>query len=362
MKKIYTSIVTAALLTTAASADSSSIKEAFQNGKASGDISLYVENSNNSGATQDSGFSLGSIGLNYETDSINGFKANLGFRTNHKFNEKEEADFDETTPKSVLSTANISYSTDKATLIVGRQEIDLEWMGDFHEAIVGVLTYVPDTTIVIGHTERFMEVNSDEALQEMAVSGSEKGAYVLDAKYEGIQDTVINPYFMDAPDVFSAYGLKVTSSIANIDLTAHYAATNEDTQSNGSIAHFEIGTTVSDISFAAGYATTDKEVGAGNITALGDNIDPFEDGGKIYDADADTFYVSASADISDISLSAFYGTTESGANNADDSEIVLTAGTAINDELSIDLLVSSIDAENSTDDVDKVTVMATYSF
>ena len=64
-----------------------------------------------------------------------------------------------------MSTANVSYSTDKATIIVGRQAIDLEWMGDYHEAVVGALTYVPDTTIVLGHTQRFMEVNADEALQ-----------------------------------------------------------------------------------------------------------------------------------------------------------------------------------------------------
>jgi len=237
-------------------------------------------------------------------------------------------------------------------------------MGDYHEAVVAALTYVPDTTIVLGHTERWMAADSDAALEEMVVSGSEKGASVLDIKYDGIKDTTINPYFMNASDVFSAYGLKVTSNISGIDLTAHYAATSEDTAGtkDGSIAHLELGTTISDIALTAGYVIAGKDNGAGSITALGDNIDPFEDGGDVYGTDADTYYVSAAADISAVSLSAFYGSTTSGAANNKNSEIVLTAGTTIAEDLALNVLVSSIDAQNSANDADKITLMATYSF
>jgi len=190
------------------------------------------------------------------------------------------------------------------------------------------------------------------------------GATVIDAKYEGIANTVINPYFMDVKDTFSAYGLKATTNISGIDLTAHYAATSEDVAGtkDGSIAHLEIGTTISDITLTAGYAITGTDNGAGSITVIGDNIDPFEDGGDIYGADANTYYVSAAADISAISLSAFYGSTTSGTANNKNSEIVLTAGTTIAENLALNILVSSIDAQNSTDDADKITLMATYSF
>jgi len=363
MKKIYTSIVAAAVLSTGAYAESNSIKDAFANGKTSGDISLYSEYVSKSGTNKNSAFTMSSIGLNYETDSFKGLKAAIGGRTNHKLHEKENADFDETTPKTALSTANISYSTDKATIIAGRQAIDLEWISDYHEAVVGVLSYVPDTTIVVGHTERFMAVDTDTALAKMADIGTH-GANVIDVKYEGIANTVINPYFMDANKLFSAYGLKATTTVANVDLTAHYAATNEDTlANNGYIGHLEIGTTISDISFAAGYITTDKDVGVGSIAALGDNIDPTEDiGGNIYGADADTFYGNISAEVASINLSAQYATVEYGTTNSRDSEILLTAGTAITDELSLSLLYSSVNAELSANDTDKVTFMAAYTF
>jgi len=224
MKKIYMSMVAAAVLSTGAYAESNSIKDAFANGKVSGDISIYTENVNASGANDDSGFTNSSIGIQYVTDSFNGLKAALGVRTNHKFSEKENGNYsDGTDPEVALNTANISYTTDMGSIIAGRQEIDLEWMGDYHEAVVAVVTAVPDTTIVLGHTERFMATDPDEALSKMEDIG-EDGANVLDIKYEGIANTVINPYFMDANDLFSAYGLKATTTVANIDLTAHYAA------------------------------------------------------------------------------------------------------------------------------------------
>jgi len=66
MRKI--SIVASLLLisSSVALADSATIKEAFANGKASGDITVYTESKDNSGTTQDSGFTAGSIGLTYK--------------------------------------------------------------------------------------------------------------------------------------------------------------------------------------------------------------------------------------------------------------------------------------------------------
>jgi hypothetical protein len=369
MKKIYTSIVAAAILSTGAYAESNSIKDAFANGKTSGDISLYSEYVSKNGTSKDSAFTMSSIGLNYETDSFMGLKGALGARTNHKFTEKENADFDETTPKTALSTANISYSTDKAALVVGRQAIDLEWIEDYHEAVVAVLSYVPDTTIVVGHTERKMAVDNDAALATMTDIGTNNdGANVIDVKYEGIANTVINPYFMDAKDTFSAYGLKATTNVANIDLTAHYAATSEDVvgTKDGSIAHLAVGTTIENISLAAGYIATDKDGGIGTISALGDKIDPTEDiGTQVYGTNADTFYGSISAEVSIVTLGAQYTTVKyDTATTTDDrvSEILLTAGAAITDELSLNVLFSSVNAELSADDTDKVTAMLAYSF
>jgi len=374
MKKIYISAIAAVILSTGAMAQSNNIKEAFANGKVSGDITLYGESTSKKGNNKNSGYAMGSIGVGYETDSLNGFKGAVAFRANHEFTEKEKGDYsDGTDPEAALSTANISYANDYATIIAGRQEIDLEWMSDFHEAVVGIITAIPDTTLVIGHSTRFMAVDNDGALEKIQhiedITGvkSNNGASVLDIKYEGIKNTVINPYFMNAKDVFSAYGLKVNTSIAGIDLTAHYAETNENsingvTNKDGAITHLEIGTTVADISLAAGYITTDKNGAIGSLDTLGDNIDPFEDGGDVYGEDADTYYITAGTEISSIELNAFYGKTNSGISNDKNSEIFMTIGNEVATNLNLELLVSSVNAEDTNDDTKKVALTASYSF
>jgi len=362
MKKIYMSMVAAAVLSTGAYAESNSIKEAFANGTTSGDISIYTDSvSSDSG---DSAYTNSSIGIQYETDSFNGFKAAIGGRTNHKFSEKNDGDYsDGTDPEAALSTANISYSTDMGSIKVGRQAIDLEWITDYHEAVVGAITAIPDTTIIVGHTTRFMVVDPDAALEKMG-DITDSGASVIDVKYAGIENTELNAYYIDADDLFSAYGFKATTTVANMDLLGHYASTSEDVSGteDGSIAHFEIGTTVSDISLAAGYITTDKDGGIGSLDTLGENIDPFEAAGEVYSADADTFYASISADVAMVTLGAFYGETEYGTNDDKISEFNVSASAAITDELVFDVVYATTDAEDSVDDVDYVWAMLTYSF
>jgi len=362
--KIKLSLVAAMMTATCGFADSSSVNEAFANGKVSGDISLFTKSVSKSGTNKDSQYSMSSIGLNYETDSFNGLTGSLGFRTNHKINEKEDGDFDESAPKSVLSLANVAYTNGDATVIAGRQEIDLEWIGDFHEAVVGVFNYIPNTSIVVAHTSRFMAVDDDGELGKMEDIGTD-GASVIDVKYEGIKDTVINPYYMDAKDAFSAYGLKVETKVSNIDVTAHYAASSEDdaTKQDGSIAHLEIATKVSNIGLSAGYITTDKDGGIGSLDTLGENIAPTKDiDGSVYGEDADTLYGKISADVASVSLSALYTATTHGASNDKDSELLIKAGTEVAESLEVNFLLSSASYENSNSDTDRVQVMATYSF
>ena len=355
MKKLYISAITAALLASSAIA-SDEIKAA--GGTISGDVTLYgYTQSVDSGA--DNGYTNGSVGIGYESDSMNGFKASIAARANVEISEENDGDYGDGEDFAV-STANISYSNDAFTVVAGRQAIDLEWIGDYHTALVGVITAIPDTTIVVGHTEEFMAVDADAPLSEMTDIGAD-GAEVIDVKYT-MGETTINPYFMNATDIFSAYGLKVSTQAAGLGITAQYAATSEDIAGteDGSIMHLELSKDIESISLTAGYVTTDKDGGTGSISALGDNIDPFEDGGNTYGVDSDTIYVSASTELSGLSLGAFYGSSSYA--DSTDSEFYLTAGTTIADSIDLEAIYASTINEDSTTDSDKLAVTLTYSF
>lgn len=364
-KTIKMSIVSATfLLAQGLYADASSLEEAFKNGSVSGDITLYAEQVNNSGVTPDSGFTMGSIGLGYETDSYNGLKLALGFRTNHNFSEKEDGDYSNgTEPRSILGVANISYTNNMFGLTVGRQEIDLEWIGDFHEAIVGSLNVLPDTTIVVGYTDRMTAVDPDAPLADFAKVNGDDGATLGHVIYEGIDGLVLQGYYYTAKNVANWYGVKAEYDIEQFGITAHHAKSSEDTvgADDGDVSHLELRGNVADIALSGGYITTDKTGAIGSMDTLGDNINPLEEGNQVYTADADTYYVGLGYEIDALSLGAMYGKTDYG-TNADEREINLIAEYGFNDNTSAGLVFVDVSANNSADDYSKVAVTLSYSF
>ncbi|MDA7848120.1 hypothetical protein N8972_01385 [Sulfurospirillum sp.] len=118
---------------------------------------------------------MGSIGLGYEIGDYEDGNANY--------------------PTALMHTANISCVNDYFSLTLGRQEIDLEWMRDFHEAYVGVITALPDTTIVVGHSQRKATADYNAVLETFADTGE--------------------------------HGAKVDYDTDMFGLTAHYAISNE---------------------------------------------------------------------------------------------------------------------------------------
>lgn len=363
MRKI--SLVTSMVLlsSTIAMADSNSIKEAFANGKTSGDVTVYFEDKDAKGTSTDSGFTSGSVGLNYETDTFKGFTASFGFRANHEFDEdNRDVDYKAAYKNdAIMNVAALKYATDDFFISVGRQEIDLEWLGDFNESVVAGITAVPNTTIVLGYTDRKAEVGIDVVENFTDVNGK-KGAYVVDVKNTSIENLELNPYFYSAPDVADFYGLKVSYDTDMFGATAHYAKSNEDTQSDGDIYNLEGRLNVVGVSLAAGYIKTDKTVGAGNISTFGDNMSPLDDGSQVYSADAKTIYGSASYSIADLTLTALYGTTEYSAANSDVDEFNLIAEYSITEELSAAVTYVNYDDTGVNSDYDKVFANITYAF
>jgi len=385
MKKLTMSLVAVAALSSVAMADATSLEDAFAKGKVSGEIGAYTTAANNGGTSYDTGYSLGSVSLGYETASLNGFKASLGFMASTGLSEKNNgsdatkvdgdgnpADDYNNAVKSIMNIANISYSNDMGTLIVGKQAIDLEWISDYHEAVVGVVSAIPNTTIILGHTERFNTSANDGALEEFHVSGTEKGANVLDVTYEIDKTTKVGAYYMDAPNVFSAIGAKVEAEVAGLGVVAKYAETSEDAVNtpDGSIMALDLGYKVGEIALNGGYITTDSKGGTGSISALGDNINPLDSGNQVYTTDAKTLYVGASTTVAGFELGGIYGTTDykyddnGVTKKGDESELNLTASWECKfvKNLKINALYADISGEVSDNDSSYYSLQAVYSF
>lgn len=362
MKKLslFTSILLVNSAITFASADT--LKEAISTGTTSGDVSIYHENTNmDTGA--DSGFTSAGVSLSHTTKSFNGFSAKIGFVAASDIDEKNDNDSSALADNSILSKANITYSTDSFSITAGRQAIDLEWMGDYHEGIVASTTIIPNTTLVVGYTDKTAVAGVDEISSEFSDVNGTKGAYVIDAKYSGLENIELNPYYYTASDVADFYGLKATYTSDLFNLTSQYAASKEDvsTKKDGSIIHVDLGTEISGISLNAGYIKTDKDGAIGSMDSFGDNINPFDDGTNVYGTDAKTFYGSASYTISNATLSLLYGTTDY-STNKDTDELNVSLDYAFTQDLSGNVLYVDYDDSTTSNNYDKIYASLTYSF
>ncbi|QKF81277.1 Opr family porin [Halarcobacter ebronensis] len=371
MKKISLAMAASLLLAGNAVAENS-FEKAFKDGTVSGDITLHAERQNNSGSNKDAGFSMGSVNLGFETAQLNGFKLTFGFRGNHDFSEVEDGDFESLGEVSeqtdaLLHTATISYTNQYFNLSVGRQEVDLEWLSDYHEAAVLGITAIPDTTVVFGVTRRIAIADEDAALDNFHDFGKNDSgedidfAAVLDVKYEGIEGLVLNPYFYDADNLAKWYGLKVDYDTDLFGVTLHGAQSDiENLSEDGEIYHLEGRLNLANVGLKLGYISTDKDQGAGYMDSLGDNISPFEDGNQVYEADADTTYFSLGYEIAGVELGALYGKTEYGSN--EEKELNLTVDYNITESISLGALYVDVNAQDSDDDYNRFGLTLQYTF
>lgn len=355
MKKI--SLVACGLLLSSSMAFAAdSIDAAFKAGTVSGDVTLYGLSKDQKGGKKDYGWSAATAGLGYVTDSYMGLSAGMGFRAGHVFGNSSDLDND-----ALMTEAYVKYATDGFALSVGRQAIDLEWLGDFNESVVAAITAIPDTTVVLGYVDRQAAADEDEIGNFSEITPD--GAYVLDVKYAGIAGVELNPYFYSAVDVADFYGLKATFSSDTFGVVAQYAASNEDVAGteDGSIANFEISTGIAGVSLAAGYITTDSEGGVGSIAAYGDNVTPFDNGEDNYAVDADTVYGSVGYTIGKADVGLLYGETEFGSSES--SELNIYSSYALTDSLSLGLLFVNYDLEGSdSSDYQDYSATISYSF
>ena len=368
MKKV--SLVACALLLSSSMAfGADTIDSAFKGGKASGSLALYGEKHDKKSGNLDSGFGNGNATVAYETASFYGLTAKAEFKGNLSLGEVENGDRDGGTNSafannSLMTEAYVKYANDAFFLSAGRQAIDLEWLGDYNESVVAGITAVPDTTIILGWADRQAESGIDFSEDFADINGN-KGAYVLDIKYAGLQGVEFNPYAYSAPDVADWYGLKTTFTTDYFGAIAHYAVSNEGKNSSytedGSVGHAELNTTLAGVSAAVGYIKTDKVAGAGSMTVAGDNISPFDTGLNTYSADAKTVYGSLGYTIADVELGALYGETKFGTDYKE-KELNLTASYPITESLATSILYGDVNADEANGDYDDKYVLASVEY
>ena len=351
------------VLTSSMAFAANTVDSAFKEGKASGSLALYGEKHDFKNGTPDSGYGNGNATVAFETASLYGFTAKAEFKGNLSLGEVENNDYDTAFANhSLMTEAYVKYTHDAFFVSAGRQAIDLEWLGDYNEAVVAGITAIPDTVVVLGYTDRQAESGIDvsEDFEEI----TEKGAFVADIKYTGLDSVEFNPYAYSAPDAVDFYGLKTTITTDYFGAIAHYATSSVDDSvgvEDGSIGHLELNTTLVGVSAAVGYIITDKDGGVGLMDTYGDNISPFDTGLNTYATDAKTVYGSLGYTVANVELGALYGETKFGSDYKE-KELNLTAAYPITESLATSILYGDVNADEANGDSDDKYVLASVEY
>ncbi len=384
MKKTKLSLAAILMVGGFSSINAESLKEAFENGKVSGDFSVMYENRSTDRDTTeryfaDTAYSVASLGLYYKTASYKNFSLSIGmraftnlyeedknFRTYHGKGDSSERFYEEK-GHSILTDTYLAYDTENIHVKIGRQQL-------YEES----LTYLFDgvtvrTTPIENMNLDFIYVNArgradTKNIRPVEDINNNDGVYKVGLAYKFNENVSSKIYYLEEPDKASIIGGKLSLS-TNIDdiklgLNLESLKTSEDTDAeDGQVNAISAYTIISGYTFTLGYYETDKDGGWGSADDYGETIVPFEEGDSSYFNDAKTTYFQVSKDFNNLSLTALYGIIDYQDKKA--KELDIWAGYKFSKNLSLNIGYSYIDEDDKnldSPDMNQFNAVLSYRF
>ena len=380
----YSRIVAAMILgsTLGFAAEATNLEEVFTQGRLSGTVGWFGIYQNNKGETPDAGFSNGYLNVGFETAPFYGVSFGLSGWGSAKTSEKNDDDYKNTIEdRSVLSQAYVKIEHEGlGKVIVGRQAVDYNWLGDYIDGATAEISAVENLVVSLAWARKYSVVDIDEVSQEFGKLNENKGIYMIDVKYTPIEALELNPYIYYGEDVFSAYGLKATLTLAPSEevkttTMAHYVSINSDIADvkDGSFAQFEQGVEFLGAKVALGYMKADKDgmvnsFSNEDIVGIGDFGDqsPFEDGNHVFALDAKTPYVRAEYEIEGVKLATIYGQTKYYDSSVDkkikEKEFNFSIGYEFIKNLETSLIYVNVNNDNDDESYNAIKAHVAYTF
>ena len=265
------------------------METALKKGKYKADFALHYENYYYKNL-QNSGYAMYSVGLGYKSGKFNNFQLNLGFRANNKIYELHNENFDDTT-KSILHTANLTYSDSNYKIIIGRKKETMQWIHGFQEEIK--LVYNKSYKLILLHTYRHGRANNREELKSFRKINGNDGLNLMEITKK-TDIAKIQLYFYNAPNLVNWFGSTINLKQKNCNVKLVYSKSNELTNKpEGSYFNIESSFKTKPAFLTIGYIQTDKNGGLGSMRMdrnVYDNMNPLEEGFHIFSKDAKTIY------------------------------------------------------------------------
>lgn len=316
------------------------LEDAFKNGKASGDISVYYESRHVDSGVKSTYFNntawaIGSVGLKYETDFYKNFKAVVGFRgsapiyeddknflTGHGTGDSTERIYEDN--RVMFSKLYLEYNAYDTVIRVGRQDMSADWVSKVNDGISITNSSMRNLSLDALWSRSRGKVQLNEMFKVKKIN-KDRGVFAAGATYKFDFGLSLRAYGVYADNLFLGIGTKamydanVNDNVA-IGGMLHYAKTDEEKDiDDGKVFEATAYAKYKDIKFTFGYAQSGKKNGWGSFNLAGDKIVWFEEGDVMYERDTKTYYGMVSFSIEKLSVTSMYGTTSYKLKGGDDT-------------------------------------------
>ncbi|WP_333803352.1 OprD family outer membrane porin [Sulfurospirillum sp.] len=237
LAKLSLAAIVVAGLASSSFAESTTLADAFKNGKVNGELrAWYFDRDTGTSTGSENIFNTG-VSLGFVTDSLYGLSLGTTFQSNYSPFASDAAQkmytSDMAGSGAVLSEAYIQYQIGKTTAKVGRQYIATPLVNgsgsrmikEAFEGAVVVNTDIPSTTVFGGYADKFQgrTTNIDKSLAKTA--DSEIGTFKKTAVFYGAGNNVAasNVFGFDGAYTIGA----INNSISNLTLTGQYLFVND---------------------------------------------------------------------------------------------------------------------------------------
>ncbi|MGP1580607.1 MAG: Opr family porin [Wolinella sp.] len=351
MKNIGISAVVALALSSSLAMADDALAESFKNGKTYGQIGVFGVTKELKEIEEDkkdkkSGFVNAFAEIGYESAPLYGVSVGLSAfgaqKIDSSVDDKGEGGYKgEFGQNSIFNRAFLKVAHEgMGSVVIGRQKAaGFEWLSKYIEAAVASIKPMDELEVKVAWASRRAKAQEDAIADFKLINGDDKGKskgmYVLDVKYSLMDMVTLNPYYYHKTDKITAPGIKAMIDVklgegmASSTMLQYVMVKSEsknfmkDEDGNivkvddeavkikdGSVMHIEQGFEFSGASLGVGYIMAGKDSGANGLNGTGAKSNPFEEGDKIYKADAKTLYFSLGYEYEGISLGAVYGMTD----------------------------------------------------
>ncbi len=323
--------------------------------------------------------------VDYTTARYSGFSIGAGLTGYEHFDgELDRTDEMDDHDHFVIHRLYLKHEISRTSFTIGRQELeDTVFLSDYYEALSLASKELENLSILLAVVEEVAESDISKFIEFQNINRGEESVddhlYVAEAAWDVVPEAVAATfYYYHHGNIYDLYGTHVelfydTDGIG-FGMHADAYATDEDSgnglrSADGSaqasdIYHVNPFIEVGDFTLSAGYIKTDHDAGARVGGLIDDYFNPFNEGDKVYEANAETRYCELFYEKDYFRAGLVSGRTDylDGSQRLSEKEFDIKADLQLLDNVELRTEFAIVDSESPEGDFNTLEMSLTYKF